>query len=216
MLEKMDKFFEARLDGYEEHMLTNIESAETFYPFTADCLPDVSEASVLDLGCGTGLELNWYFRRNPTAKVTGIDLSEGMLESLRKKFPDRDLTLICGSYFDIPFGENVFDAAVSVESLHHFTQSEKLPLYAKLCQSLKPGGYFILTDYFAATDAQEQDFFAELARLKAEQSIADDAFYHFDTPLTVAHETEVLLTSGFTSVEVLANWGATFTIKTSK
>lgn len=162
------------------------------------------------------MELNWYFRRNPTAKVTGIDLSEGMLESLRKKFPDRDLTLICGSYFDIPFGENVFDAAVSVESLHHFTQSEKLPLYAKLCQSLKPGGYFILTDYFAATDAQEQDFFAELARLKAEQSIADDAFYHFDTPLTVAHETEVLLTSGFTSVEVLANWGATFTIKTSK
>ena len=60
MLEKMDKFFESRLDGYEEHMLTNIESAAEFYPFTADCLPDTPGARVLDLGCGTGLELNWY------------------------------------------------------------------------------------------------------------------------------------------------------------
>lgn len=216
MLEKMDKFFEARLDGYEEHMLKNIESADKFYPFTADFLPDTPKASILDLGCGTGLELNWYFRRNPTAKVTGIDLSEGMLATLRNKFPEQDLTPICGSYFDVPLGESVFDAAVSVESLHHFTQSEKLPLYAKLCQSLKPGGYFILTDYFAATDAQEQGFFAELARLKAEQGIADDVFYHFDTPLTVQHETDILRAAGFSSVEVLNNWGATYTIKASK
>lgn len=216
MLEKMDKFFEARLNGYEEHMLTNIESAAEFYPFTADCLPDAPEAGILDLGCGTGLELNWYFRRNPTAKVTGIDLSQGMMAALREKFRDRDMTLICGSYFEIPFGESVFDAAVSVESLHHFTQDEKIPLYAKLCGALKPGGYFILTDYFARSDEEEQAFFAELACLKAEQGITDDTFYHFDTPLTVAHETQALLTAGFSSVEVLNSWGATYTIKASK
>ena len=35
MLQKMSDFFEARLDGYDEHMMTNIESAEEFYPFTA-------------------------------------------------------------------------------------------------------------------------------------------------------------------------------------
>lgn len=78
-LEKMDAFFEARLDGYEEHMLTNIESAGELYPFTASCLPDMPGANIPDRGCGTGLELAWYFRRNPTAKVTGVDLSEGML-----------------------------------------------------------------------------------------------------------------------------------------
>ena len=91
MLEKMDAFFEARLAGYEEHMLNNIESALEFYPFTADCLPDTPEARILDLGCGTGLELNWYYHRNPAAKITGIDLSQGMLTALREKFPDRDL-----------------------------------------------------------------------------------------------------------------------------
>ena len=39
MLEKMSDFFEARLDGYDEHMMTNIESANEFYPFTAKQLP---------------------------------------------------------------------------------------------------------------------------------------------------------------------------------
>ena len=216
MLEKMDKFFEARLDGYEEHMLTNIESAAEFYPFTADCLPDTPGAGILDLGCGTGLELGWYFRRNEGAKVTGIDLSQGMLAALREKFPDRDLTLICGSYFDVPFGENAFDAAVSVESLHHFTRDEKIPLYAKLCGALKPGGYFILTDYFARSDEEERVCRQNLIALKAEQGITDDEFYHYDTPLTVKHETEALLKAGFSSVEVLNNWGATYTIKATR
>lgn len=88
-LEKMDAFFEARLEGYEAHMLQNIQAAETFYPFTAACLTDAPGAHILDLGCGTGLELDWYFRRNPTARVTGIDLSEGMLAQLRAKYPDK-------------------------------------------------------------------------------------------------------------------------------
>ena len=35
MLEKMDLFFENRLKEYEEHMLSAIEGAREFYPFTA-------------------------------------------------------------------------------------------------------------------------------------------------------------------------------------
>ena len=101
-LEKMAAFFEARLDGYDEHMLSNIESATEFYPFTASLLPKEEGAEVLDLGCGTGLELEFYFAFNPTARVTGIDLSAGMLEALRAKFLDKDLTLIRGSYFELP------------------------------------------------------------------------------------------------------------------
>ena len=216
MLEKMNEFFNKRLDGYDEHMMTTIESSDVFYPFTADCLPKTAGAKILDLGCGTGLELEHYFRLNPSAKITGIDLTESMLNALKNKFPEKELTLICGSYFDVPFDENTFDAAVSVESLHHFTKEEKIPLYTKLCKSLKDGGYFILTDYFALTDEDEQTFRNELLRLKKEQGIDDNEFYHYDTPLTVEHETEALLEAGFSSVEVLNNWGATFTIKANK
>lgn len=216
MLEKMNEFFNKRLDGYDEHMMTTIESSDVFYPFTADCLPKTIGAKIIDLGCGTGLELEHYFKLNPSAKITGIDLTESMLNALKNKFPEKELTLICGSYFDVPFDENTFDAAVSVESLHHFTKEEKIPLYTKLCKSLKDGGYFILTDYFALTDEDEQTFRNELLRLKKEQGIDDNEFYHYDTPLTVEHETEALLEAGFSSVEVLNNWGATFTIKANK
>ena len=216
MLEKMAAFFEARLDGYDAHMLTNIESAAEFYPFTASLLPITARVEVLDLGCGTGLELEYYFKGNPTARVTGIDLSAGMLEALKSKFPDYRLTLRQGSYFDLPLGENAFDAAVSVESLHHFTKDEKLSLYQKLQKALRKNGYFILTDYFASSDAEEREHRRQLTRMKEEQGIADGEFYHYDTPLTVAHEIEALLEAGFLRVEVLGRWGATYTLKACK
>ena len=216
MLEKMAAFFEARLEGYDTHMLNNIEGAAAFYPFTADCLPKATDAAILDLGCGTGLGLEWYFSLNPTATVTGIDLSEGMLRALKEKFRDKALKLIYGSYFDVPFGCGVYDAAVSVESLHHFTKQEKIPLYTKLHGALKERGFFILTDYFALSDEEERGFQEELLRLKEENGIADTEFYHYDTPLTVAHETEALVAAGFQKVEVLQNWGATYTLRAMK
>ena len=91
MLEKMSEFFEARLHTYDTHMLNDIESAREFYPFTAECLPKTGGCRLLDLGCGTGLELEYYFSVNPTAKVTGIDLSQGMLDALAAKFADRSI-----------------------------------------------------------------------------------------------------------------------------
>ena len=216
MLEKMSDFFEARLDGYDEHMLTNIESANEFYPFTANLLPTSEKCHILDLGCGTGLELEAYYSLNPSARIIGIDLSQGMLAALKKKFADKDITLVCGSYFEEPFGESVFDCAVSVESLHHFTKEEKIPLYTKLREALKSEGYFVLTDYFSLSDEEEKMHRQNLIALKAEQGIVDDEFYHYDTPLTVKHETDALLEAGFSFVEVLKNWGPTYTIKAVK
>ena len=216
MLEKMSDFFEARIDGYDEHMMTAIASANEFYPFTAKQLPTAENCHILDLGCGTGLELAEYYKLCPSAKITGIDLSRGMLAELKRKFADKDITLICGSYFDVPLGENIFDAAISVESLHHFTKAEKTGLYAKLRTALKGNGYFILTDYFALSDDEERMHRQTLNALKAEQGIADNEFYHYDTPLTVKHETEALIEVGFSSVKVLNHWGATYTIKASK
>ena len=216
MLEKMSDFFEARLDGYDEHMLTNIESAGEFYPFTAKQLPTTENCHILDLGCGTGLELEAYYQLNPFARVTGIDLSQGMLAALKKKYTDKNITLVCGSYFDVPFGVSLFDSAVSVESLHHFTKEEKVSLYTKLHRALKDGGYFVLTDYFSLSNEEEQMHRQNLIALKAEQGIADDEFYHYDTPLTTKHETEALLEAGFSTVEVLNKWGATYTIKAVK
>lgn len=216
MLERMGQFFDDRLAGYDEHQLTCIDSAREFYPFTASCLPRQKGAKVLDLGCGTGLELEEYFKLAPSVKVTGIDLAPGMLAELERKFGSEQVELVLGSYFDVPFGVSAFDAAVSVESLHHFTLAEKVPLYQKLHRALKANGYFILTDYFSLTEEEEKLHEAELLRLKKAQGITGDEFYHYDIPLTVEHEIEALTLAGFSSVEVLNKWGATHTIKAIK
>lgn len=215
MLEKMDEFFNNRIDGYEKHQLNSIKDAKIFYPFSASCLPIKKNATILDLGCGTGLELDYYFKLNPNAKVTGIDLASGMLEVFKNKFVDKDINIINASYFDVPLGNEEYDACISVESLHHFSKEKKYELYKKVYKALKNGGYFILTDYFAKDEKEETFFQEELIRLKKEEGINDDEFYHYDTPLTIEHEIEALNKAGF-SVEVLSTWGVTATIKATK
>ena len=207
-LERMDDFFAARVDGYDEHMRTTIEGASDFYAYTASLLPMNSGKRVLDLGYGTGLELEEYFRLNPDAEVTGIDLSEAMLKALKEKFPDRRINLLIGSYFDVPFGEKAYDAAVSVESLHHFPAEQKVMLYRKLHAALKDNGCFVLTDYFAESEELEKEYFQNLKQLKKEQGLSEDEFFHYDTPLIVEHETQALKQAGFSYVPVVSiNFG---------
>lgn len=73
------------------------------------------------------------------------------------------------SDYDVPFGSEVFDVAVSVESLHHFTKEEKIPLYKRVENALKKDGYFVLTDYFSLSEEEEQFHRQELLRLKEQQ-----------------------------------------------
>ena len=215
-LEEMAAFFEKRLDGYDAHMRSEIEGASQFYAFTAEQLPAGRAAEVLDLGCGTGLELEEYFRLNPDAAVTGIDLCQPMLDSLAAKFPGRRLNLVCASYFEAELPAAAYDAAVSVESLHHFPAEQKLSLYRKLCAALREDGYFILTDYFAESEALEKEYFANLETLKREQQLDDRHFYHYDTPLTVEHEMAVLAEAGFGDVRILRRWGSACTVYAGK
>ena len=216
-LEKMDDFFAARVEGYDDHMRTNIEGSSQFYAYTASLLPQEPDSRVLDLGCGTGLELEEYFAMNPSAKVTGIDLSTDMLNALKAKFPGKHLTLIHASYFEEPLGTQMYDAAVSVESLHHFSSEMKLSLYEKLYTALKDSGVFVLTDYFAESEELEKEYFQNLAELKREQGLSDDSFYHYDTPLLVDHEIDILRRVGFSDVRIMKQWSeSTYTVLSNK
>jgi tRNA (cmo5U34)-methyltransferase len=196
-------------------MKNEIYGAMEFYPFTAEQLPKEEGAEVLDLGCGTGLELEWYFKINPSARVTGIDLCQKMLDALEEKLGKGKVHTVNASYLEYPLGVAVYDGAVSVESLHHFTFEEKTKLYKRLHASLKDGAYFILTDYFAKDDEEEQELRAKYGDLiKAEGE--DGVSYHFDTPLTPEHEIEALTSAGFSSVKILRSFSATYTIKAMK
>ena len=97
-------------------------------------------------------------------------------------------------------------------TVRYVSQEQKLKLYHRLKESLKPGGYFVLTDYFAESEELEAEYFNALALLKKEQGIKDSEFYHYDTPLTVEHEIAVLKQAGFSEINVKRNWGATYTL----
>jgi tRNA (cmo5U34)-methyltransferase len=202
-LEPMADFFTARLDGYEEHMS---KIGDRGYDKFAQLLP-VSTKKLLDLGCGTGLELDWIFQRLPDISVTGIDLAQAMLDKLKQKHPDKDLTLICGNYFDVKLANNAYDTVISYQSLHHFSHATKVGLYRKIRKSLKPGGVYIEGDYMVDEQSQEDEFFAENARVRREQNIPEGEFYHFDTPCTVDNQIRMLKQAGFAPVEFVGRFG---------
>jgi len=201
-VEKMADFFNKRLDGFEAKMLS-AEEAGIFYPLSASLLPRFPGAEILDLGCGTGLELDEYFPLAPDAHVTGIDLAGDLLLRLKEKHPDKNLTLIQDSYFDVDFGKETFDGVISVESLHHFKRDMKVQLYKKIKDALVPGGVYVETDYAAADDETEKAKFEEAARRRREENIPDDVFVHLDTPHTSKHIMEMHKEAGFDETELI-------------
>lgn len=123
-LEEMSDFFTKRLDGYEEHM----SIWEKSYQMFAEVLPSNCQ-KILDLGCGTGLELDQIWQRKSDMDVTGVDLCQSMLDQLLKKHSDKRLTTVCQDYFRYDLGNEKWDAVISFESLHHFLPARKKKLY---------------------------------------------------------------------------------------
>ncbi len=197
--ERMADFFADRIEMYDEHMLTEVEGCKEGYKKMASLIPDDTEA-LLDLGCGTGLELDEIFLLYPDLKVTGIDLSDVMLGRLRDKHPDKNLTLVCADYFEENLGENKFDCAVSFQTMHHFPKEKKLSLYKKINASLKEKGIYIECDYMVLKQEEENFWFSENERLRKENGITDNGYYHYDTPCTVDNQTALLKKAGFSKV----------------
>ena len=200
-LETMSGFFDRRVDSYEDHM----RPWRAYYRWLGELIPAQAE-TLLDLGCGTGLELDEIFRLHPDIRVTGIDLAPGMLARLREKHPERKLTLTVGDYLTVPLAPCAFDVAVAFETLHHFPPETQLGLFRRIFAALRPGGMLLEGDYIAESDEMETYLFQELARRRARQHVPEGTFVHFDTPLTLAHELSLLRQAGFTA-EVLGYRG---------
>jgi len=197
----MGEFFDARADGYDDHMQANVEEFNTFYRAAARAIEASSPVtSILDLGIGTGLELAAVFERIPQARVTGIDLSQGMLDQLRQRYTSRceQIRLIHGSFFDIDLGAAEYDAAISVMALHHWLPDVKAELYHRIRMALHPGGVFVNADYIVDSD--------EAVRLRTQHPSAGafdrEGLRHIDIPCSVDEEREILLRAGFSGVKV--------------
>ena len=202
MLEKMADFFTARVDEYDNHMMNDVVGCKEGYIKMAELLPE-TVVNLLDLGCGTGLELDEIFKIRPNIKVTGVDLSKAMLGILKQKHPNQDLTLINANYFDYDFGIEWFDAIISFQTMHHFSHEQKIQLYSRIYSALKPGGKYIEGDYMVIEQKDEDYYFKESVRIRIEQNITDGEFYHYDTPCTIENQLKMLRRAKFEKVEMV-------------
>jgi demethylmenaquinone methyltransferase/2-methoxy-6-polyprenyl-1,4-benzoquinol methylase len=91
---------------------------------------------VLDVACGTGVLIPDYMKRE-VASVTGIDISPKMAEIARAKFPQPEVTILCGDVETTDFGKP-FDCIVVYNAFPHFPDPERL--ITRLSELLKPGG----------------------------------------------------------------------------
>ena len=81
-------------------------------------LPDVSDLRVLDLGCGAG-QLSHFLAERGAAAVTGVDVSERMLELARRDWSHPRVTFVQGSIEEAEFPPRSFDLVVSSLASHY-------------------------------------------------------------------------------------------------
>ena len=215
LAEKMDDFFAARIGIYDYNMLHNIEGLPEGYFELVKHIPPGTQ-TLLDLGCGTGLEFEEIFKIYPDIKITGIDLTQQMLDRLSGKYSDKNITTICASYLDYDFGGVEYDCVISVETMHHWPREVKARVYSNILSALKSGGRYIECDYMVEKQSEEDYWFSVSKTIRAEQNIEDNEFYHIDTPCTIDNQIKLLLQSGFAQANMVWRKGGTTIIVAEK
>lgn len=207
---EMREFFNMRSPTYDEFHTNAIDGGVESKNILASFLPD-NTRTLLDLGVGTGLELTEIFRRFPEIEVTGLDISEKMLELCRARCEGKRLTLINQSYLDFPFDEHQFDAVISVMTLHHYNRRVKTELYKKIRSGIRPGGVYLEGDYVITARGEkgrriEAFYFSELKRMREQQGLDEALEYHYDTPCTVDNQLLMLKAAGFSKIEIMREY----------
>lgn len=113
---------------------------------TVAALPSVGRGPVLDVGCGTGLLLASLLRREPGARLVGVDATAAMLAAAHARLDDR-VELVLADAASLPFHDRAFAAAATTSALHHW--AEPGVALHEIRRVLAPGGALVLTDWRA-------------------------------------------------------------------
>ena len=110
---------------------------------------------ILDLATGTGDLAIAVARRLPEASITGVDLSEKMLNIAARKIDESGLKqripLVQADGTALPFPDASFDCVTIAYGIRNFEDIEKG--YREMLRVLKPGGIIVVLELSTPTNA---------------------------------------------------------------
>ena len=115
---------------------------------------DLRGASVLDIGCGAGGIDVALVQAHGAGFVTGIDVEDPVIDHARGLVRDAGLTARIGlakvAPGPLPFPPGTFDVVFSKDSIIHIP--DKAALMAEVFRVLRPGGWFLASDWLIGHD----------------------------------------------------------------
>jgi len=130
---KITEFFNGLADDWDKNLIIN-----------EDCIKHIFEISnltynlsILDVACGTGIMIPYYWEYKPEY-LLGIDISSGMIDIAKEKYPDTDF--ICGDVME--YSNRKFDRIYIYNAFPHFNQDIDTILH--LADILNDEGYLTI------------------------------------------------------------------------
>jgi 2-polyprenyl-3-methyl-5-hydroxy-6-metoxy-1,4-benzoquinol methylase len=106
--------------------------------------------TVMDIGAGTGFYLARWLERG--ARVTGVDLTQVVVENLSRQFPSARLVQAdIGQPLEPPLADELgsYRAISAFDVLFHVVDDQQFSrALANVAQLLEPGGWFLWSDNF--------------------------------------------------------------------
>ena len=136
-------------EGYKK-LRNNPDSANILEekPAFFSLSPDLTEKTVLDLGCGYGENCSRFFEMGAKS-VLGIDISRKMLQIARTENPNTQFTLV--DMNDLSSIKETFDVIFSSLAVHYIENFDRF--IASVFSLLNDDGYFIFSQEHPLTTA---------------------------------------------------------------
>jgi arsenite methyltransferase len=163
--------------------------------------------TVVDLGCGAGLDLFLAARRvGPQGKVIGVDASRAMVATARKAAAEANLTNVDVRVGDIrrpPVRNGTADIVISNCVLGMF--EDKLTVLRGVFAMLRPGGRAVISDVVYVGDAPPVDGSAQNGAVQdgaVQDGVTADEFGRCVVGLTAAAYRDLAREAGFEEVDI--------------
>ena len=112
-------------------------------------LKDLQPKNILDVATGTADVALMTYKMLKPEKITGIDISNGMLEFGRKKIAKQNLQQVINlqqaDSENLPFANETFDAVTVAFGVRNFEHLEKG--LSEMLRVLKPGGKLVVLEF---------------------------------------------------------------------